>query len=345
MKKQAKFLLAFAILVAGLFALTLTVNANDDVRVEFNPPSSWTGVSAWGWGENGDLFQGGWPGPEIEFDEDAGAYVIVVPGELLPITMFFKDHNDHGTRFPAYGTGYLEITEDVRFDLDGVRVEFIAPAGWSGVSAWGWSDNGDLFEGGWPGPEIPFDEASGAYVIVVPEALIPLTMFFKDHGNHGTRFPAYGSGEYLTIYESIRFDMSGIRLDFSHPSWNEVYVVTDLFEPVAMEWDSETETWFAMLSVSADDLPMNVTFRNAAGEETLSRPVTRDGIHIRYEQVRQPVEEPVEEPEPEVTTPEPEVVTPDPVVEDDTDNTVLFIIIAVVAVAVIVGVVVKGKKK
>ena len=342
MKKQVRFLAAFAILLAGLFVLTITANANDDVRVEFNPPSSWTGVSAWGWGENGDLFEGGWPGPELEFDEDAGAYVIIVPGELLPITMFFKDHNDHGTRFPAYGTGYLEITENVRFDLDGVRVEFIPPAGWSGVSAWGWSDNGDLFEGGWPGPEIPFDEASGAYVIIVPEELIPLTMFFKDHDNHGTRFPAYGSGEYLTIYESVRFDMSGIRLDFSHPTWNEIYVVADLFEdPIQMQWDDETETWFAMLSVTAEDLPMNVTFRNAAGEETLSRPVTRDGIHIRYEQVRQVDDEDVTEEPPAV---EIEEVVPEPVAEDN-DNTIMFIIIGVVAVVVVIGVVAKGKKK
>ena len=358
MKKQVKILVALAaLLVVGLFATNTPVYANDSdyVRVELVPPGHWSGVGAWGWdSEECDVNSGaGWPENPVPWDEDAGAYVFSLPAYCAPFTMFFMDTADNYDRVPAHGTGYLHIEGDMRIVMGGLRVEFLPPASWEAVGAWGWGDNCDVMGGAaWPGEPVPWDETAQAYVFVVDEECAPFTMFFMDHVNNHARFPAYGTG-YLEIEGNTRFDASGLRLGFTHPNWSQVYVVAwdnngslEGFETgVPMSFDDELDEWYVSIGIEGVEMPFTVYFHNGAGERTANRPVTRPDT-VPYERVRYVPETDDTDVDDlgyiEIEAPTIELDVQD---DEDTDNTVLFIVIGAVVVVAVIAVVATKKKK
>jgi len=335
MKKFLKITNALIVLMAVcLLVPTLYAQANnDDVRIEFVAPSSWDSVHAWAWNDAGNVFTGSWPGPELDWNEDLEAYVIYVDADFLPFTLILN--NNAGTQ-----TDYIDITESVRIDHSLTRVEFLPP-GWNQVHAWAWNDNGDVFDTGWPGPSVEWDESAEAFVLEVSESYLPFTLIL--HNNEGSQT------EYLEITENTRIDMSGLRLGFTHPNWTQVRVWAwdangDMFDvdwdnAPLMEWDEDANEWVYFFNTEGVAMPFNVIFHNGAGEQTRERPVTRPDTVV-YERVRLIEEEPEVEIEDETIIEE--IIEE---IEENEDNIMLIAIISGVVVAVVISVVVVLKKR
>ena len=103
-------------------------------------------------------------------------------------------------------------------DSDYVRVEFLPPANWDGVGAWGWGDNGEVMQGAsWPGSALDWDATAEAYVFAVPTDLAPFTMFFMDTAD------AYDRTAEIWVEGDMRIDLSGIVVSILPPtSWEGV---------------------------------------------------------------------------------------------------------------------------
>ncbi|MCL1788629.1 MAG: alpha-amylase family glycosyl hydrolase, partial [Defluviitaleaceae bacterium] len=86
----------------------------------------------------------------------------------------------------------------------GIRVEYVRNQNpWDRAGIWAWGGQGDVFSGGWPGPEMEWvprlDGEGYAWVFYLPEDTpVPVTLIFNNFGEGEQTTP------YLTIMESTR---------------------------------------------------------------------------------------------------------------------------------------------
>jgi len=85
-----------------------------------------------------------------------------------------------------------------------IRVEYVRDINpWPQAGIWAWNAHGDVFTGGWPGPEMEWaprlDGEGYAWVFYLPEdTVVPVTLIFNNFGAGEQTVP------YLTIVESTR---------------------------------------------------------------------------------------------------------------------------------------------
>ncbi|MCL2364638.1 MAG: alpha-amylase family glycosyl hydrolase [Defluviitaleaceae bacterium] len=87
----------------------------DRIRVEYvRDNNPWPRAGIWAWGAQGDVFSGGWPGPEMEWaprSDGAGyAWVFYLPEDtVLPVTIIFNNFDEGEQTTP-----YLTISQSTR---------------------------------------------------------------------------------------------------------------------------------------------------------------------------------------------------------------------------------------
>jgi len=100
-----------------------------------------------------------------------------------------------------------------------IRVEYVRDVNpWPQAGIWAWNAHGDVFSGGWPGPEMEWapraDGEGYAWVFYLPEdTVVPVTLIFNNFGAGEQTVP------YLTIVESTRvFQISdGVEIGDAEP--------------------------------------------------------------------------------------------------------------------------------
>jgi hypothetical protein len=101
------------------------------------------------------------------------------------------------------------ITHVVDPSLYRLRVEYVRNLNqWERAGIWAWNDRGDVFTGGWPGPQMEWalraDGEGYAWVFLFPENVsVPVTIIFNNFGGGQQTVP------YLTITESTRVFQMG----------------------------------------------------------------------------------------------------------------------------------------
>jgi len=95
------------------------------IRVEYvRNENPWPQAGIWAWNDRGDVFTGGWPGPQMEWaprlDGEGYAWVFYLPeGTIVPVSLIFNNMGQGEQTTP-----YLVITESTRvFQMgDGVEI-------------------------------------------------------------------------------------------------------------------------------------------------------------------------------------------------------------------------------
>jgi hypothetical protein len=100
------------------------------IRVEYvRDQNPWDRAGIWAWGGQGDVFSGGWPGPEMEWvprlDGEGYAWVFYLPEDTpVPVTLIFNNFGEGEQTTP-----YLTIMESTRvFQIgDGQEIGDVEP--------------------------------------------------------------------------------------------------------------------------------------------------------------------------------------------------------------------------
>lgn len=113
--------------------MTLTVEEEPEyfqIRVEYvRNENQWAQAGIWAWNARGDVFTGGWPGPQMEraqrLDGEGYAWVFYLPPDtVVPVTIIFNDFGLGEQTVP-----YLTITQSTRvFQIsDGLEIGYAEP--------------------------------------------------------------------------------------------------------------------------------------------------------------------------------------------------------------------------
>jgi len=98
----------------------------------------------------------------------------------------------------------VDVTKAEKPEPTRIRVEYVRNVNpWPQAGIWAWNARGDVFSGGWPGPEMEWaprlDGEGYAWVFYLPEdTAVPVTLIFNNFGAGEQTVP------YLTIVESTR---------------------------------------------------------------------------------------------------------------------------------------------
>lgn len=121
----------------------------------------------------------GWPGEEMEYDEETGLYKLVLPKGFTDAGVIFSD--GEGNQYPLYNEGFCEFEENGAYILDKTfvwrkyssevvseyTVYFKNSGNWDSVYAYMWADSGDN-NAEWPGVQMDvIDEDLKLYGITV----------------------------------------------------------------------------------------------------------------------------------------------------------------------------------
>jgi len=128
----------------------------------------------------------------------AETYVIGENAEIGD-TFFIRVISADGTASKMLFLEKIEEPEPAR-----LRVEYVRHTNqWPQAGIWAWNARGDVFSGGWPGPQMEWaprlDGEGYAWVFYLPEdTVVPVTLIFNNFGAGEQTVP------YLTITQSTR---------------------------------------------------------------------------------------------------------------------------------------------
>lgn len=205
-------------------ATTTTTTTTEGVttRVYFYNSGSWAVVSAYIWGDSGEVL-GTWPGTVTTADTDADWYYVDIPLDtsVYPVNLIFND-NGNGSQagdttindlvniyVTVIGGGKYESKVDA---LDAINpdvtttVWFYNSDGWTVVSAYIWGGTGEIL-GGWPGTPCTQDGTTDWwYVVVGVDTSVSSVNFVFNNNGGGLQAGDTTVDDLINIYVTMAAD-------------------------------------------------------------------------------------------------------------------------------------------